>query len=48
MIYAHDYAPNLFKSYEDWHDTFVNELGMEPDEYLKNDARNYFENEEEE
>ena len=42
MYYAKYLAPNLFDTYDDWHDNYVRDVGIEPDESLVEEAVLYF------
>lgn len=42
MYYAKFLAPNLFNTYDDWHDNYVKDIGKEPDESLVEEAKLYF------
>lgn len=42
MYYAKYLAPNLFNTYDDWHDNYVKNIGKEPDESLVKEAKLYF------
>lgn len=45
-IWANELAYNLFTNYEDWYQNFINETRVEPSEELKQEAKLYFKNEE--
>ena len=42
-VWANNFAPNLFTTFEDWHDNYVENLGREPSEAVMRMAREYFE-----
>lgn len=42
MYYAKYLAPNLFDTYDDWHNNYVKDVGKEPDESLVEEAKLYF------
>lgn len=40
--WAKELAPNLFNSFEDWYDNYILRVGMEPEDYQKEIAIDYF------
>ena len=42
MKYAKSLAPNLFKSFEDWYENYIERTGIEPDDFEKESAIEYF------
>lgn len=43
--WANNFAPNLFTTFADWHDNYVENLGREPSEDALELAREYFQEE---
>lgn len=42
MYYAKYLAPNLFDTYDDWHNNYVKDVGKEPGDLLVEEAKLYF------
>ena len=42
MTYAKELACNLFNTYQDWYDNYLDVVGHEPDENLKFGAMTYY------
>lgn len=40
--WAKELAPNLFNSFENWYDNYICRTGMEPDDFEKEAAIEYF------
>lgn len=43
-IWGHEFMYNLFGSYNDWYDHYVEELHEEPSNEFKSEAQTYFKN----
>lgn len=44
-VWANNFAPNLFQTFDDWYANITDALGHEPSEAVMRMAREYFEEE---
>lgn len=44
-VWSNNFAPELFETYADWHDNYVENLGREPSKATLELAREYFQEE---